>query len=74
MATESYHVDHENGADMDYSEHEQTYDMFLTLSKWTVIFCVALLLAMAVGFFMGGGMIGGLLTFIVLMVASKIVV
>ncbi|MEL6750660.1 MAG: aa3-type cytochrome c oxidase subunit IV [Pseudomonadota bacterium] len=73
MATEEYHVDHEKGADMDYKEHESTYEMFLTASKWGVIFNVALLLAMAVGFFMGGGFVGGFLTFVVLMIAAKII-
>ncbi len=74
MADHSYDVNHESGADMDYAEHQQTYDMFLTLSKWVSIFCVVLLLAMAVGFFMGGGFIGGLLCFVVLMIAAKIIV
>ena len=41
----------ELGAPMDYKEHENTYNLFLTLSKWGVIFCVALLAAMAFGFF-----------------------
>lgn len=55
---------------MDYSEHEKTYDLFLWLSKWTVIGCIALLLAMMVGFFAGGGLFGGSLVFVVLMVVS----
>ena len=73
MAENSYDVNHESGADMDYPEHQKTYDMFLTLSKWVTIFCVVLLLSMAVGFFMGGGFIGGLLFFAVLMIAAKII-
>ena len=73
MATHSYEVDHDNGAPMDYPEHEKTYSMFLLLTKWGILFNVALLLAMDVGFFMGGGFLGGLLTFIVLMIAAKIV-
>lgn len=55
---------------MDYSEHEKTYDLFLWLSRWTVVACVALLLAMMFGFFGGGGLIGGTLAFIVLMIAA----
>jgi uncharacterized membrane-anchored protein len=55
---------------MDYSEHENTYELFLWLSKWTVIFCVVLLLAMAVIFYTSGGFVGGVLTFIILMVIS----
>ncbi|MEM1316785.1 MAG: aa3-type cytochrome c oxidase subunit IV [Pseudomonadota bacterium] len=73
MATQNYDVDHENGAPMDYPEHEKTYSMFLLITKWGILFNVALLLAMAVGFFMGGGFLGGLLTFIVLMIAAKII-
>jgi len=55
---------------MDYPEHEKTYELFLKLSVWTAVFCVALLVAMAFGFFGGGGAIGGTLLFVVLMVAS----
>ncbi len=73
MADQEYHVDHDKGAEMDYPEHESTYGMFLSLSKWMVLLNIALLIAMAVGFFMGGGLVGGLLTFIVLMIAAKII-
>jgi hypothetical protein len=31
----------------DYGEHEQTYQMFLTLTKWIVGFLVVLLILMA---------------------------
>lgn len=72
MADQSYHID-DQGAAMDYPEHEATYSMFLTLTKWGIIGNVALLIAMAVGFFMGGGLIGGTLVFILLMIAAKIV-
>jgi len=54
---------------MDYPEHERTYDQFIKASIWGTIFCVALLVAMAFGFFAGGGLIGGTLLLIVLMVA-----
>ncbi|MEL7429790.1 MAG: aa3-type cytochrome c oxidase subunit IV, partial [Pseudomonadota bacterium] len=43
---------------MDYPEHENTYDAFIKLSIWTTVFCVARLVAMAFGFFGGGGLIG----------------
>lgn len=72
MADYSYEVNNEDGADMDYQEHEKTYDMFLWMTKWGILFNVALLLAMAVGFFMGGGFLGGIFTFVVLMIAAKI--
>ena len=55
---------------MDYPEHERTYEVFLKLSIWTIVFCTALLVAMAFGFYGGGGLIGGTLLFIILLVAS----
>lgn len=73
MADQTYEVNHENGAPMDYKEHNETYSMFLWLTKWGIIVNVVLLIAMAVGFFMGGGFVGGLLTFIVLMIVSRII-
>lgn len=33
---------------MDYAEHEATYQLFLKLSKWVLIFCILLLIFMAV--------------------------
>ncbi len=33
---------------MDYAEHEATYKLFTKLAKWGTIFCVALLIFMAV--------------------------
>ena len=54
---------------MDYSEHERTYDIFLKFAIWTTAGCIALLIAMAFGFFAGGGLIGGTLLFLVLMIA-----
>lgn len=72
MADQSYDLSEQNGAPMDYPEHESTYSMFMALVKWGIIFNVALLIAMAAGFFMGAGFIGGLIIFIVLMIASKI--
>ena len=55
---------------MDYPEHEQTYELFLTLTVWTCVLCIALLIAMAFGFYGGGGFIGGTLFFVILCVAS----
>lgn len=34
--------------DMDYAEHEKTYALFLTLAKVGTIFCIAVLVFMAV--------------------------
>lgn len=62
----------EVGAAMDYVAHEKTYNGFLALTKFGTLACVVLMLAMAVGFFMGGGFFGGLLVFIILNVAGFI--
>ncbi len=32
---------------MDYAEHEKTYNLFIAMSKWTVILTVILLVGMA---------------------------
>ncbi|MBB6012081.1 aa3-type cytochrome c oxidase subunit IV [Aquamicrobium sp. NLF2-7] len=58
----------ELGAQMDYSEHEKTYRMFTALTKYCTLACVAILVAMAFGFFAGGavsGLIVFILTFVV---------
>ncbi len=34
--------------DMDYAEHEKTYNMFIALTKWGVIGNVVLLILMAI--------------------------
>ena len=44
----------ELGAKMDYAEHDRTYAGFLALAKYGSLFCGALLIAMAFGFFAGG--------------------
>lgn len=54
---------------MDYPEHERTYDIFIKFSIWTTAGCIALLVAMAFGFFAGGGLIGGTILFAALMAA-----
>lgn len=54
----------ETGADMDYSEHEKTYSLFLMLTKYGSIVCAALLIAMAFGFFAGGGFIASTVLFL----------
>ncbi len=41
----------ETGAQMDYPEHEKTYGMFIAFAKYGSLFCAALLIAMAFGFF-----------------------
>ncbi|GGA98825.1 cytochrome c oxidase subunit IV [Brucella endophytica] len=44
----------ELGAPMDYAEHEKTYGGFLAVCKWGTVAVVAILAAMAFGFFVGG--------------------
>ena len=52
MAKAAKHEEHgAHGSAMDYSEHERTYGWFIWLTKWSVISLVALMLAMAAGFF-----------------------
>lgn len=60
----------ETGAEMDYAEHERTYEMFLGMSKWLVVLCVALMISMAFGFFGGGGLFGGIVAFIVISILA----
>lgn len=70
---EQTETDHDASATMDYPEHEKTYDLFLALTKWGTVATVALLIAMAFGFFAGGGLIGGTIVFILLMIVSRFV-
>ncbi|MEM7300941.1 MAG: aa3-type cytochrome c oxidase subunit IV [Pseudomonadota bacterium] len=48
MADQNPVTDIQVGAEMDYPEHEKTYNIFLALSKWGVIFNVVLLILMAI--------------------------
>ena len=56
----------EIGAKMDYAEHTQTYGRFILLAKWGTIVCIALMAAMAFGFFVGGFFSGALLFVLIL--------
>jgi hypothetical protein len=60
----------ETGAPMDYAEHEKTYEKFLAGAKWGSMHVVALLIAMAAGFFGGAGLLGGTLIFLALAIAG----
>ncbi|MEW9805488.1 aa3-type cytochrome c oxidase subunit IV [Mesorhizobium marinum] len=55
----------ETGAQMDYPEHEKTYKTFIALAKYCTIACVALLVAMAFGFFTTAGFFSATILFIV---------
>ena len=56
----------EMGAKMDYEQHNQTYSLFITLTKYAVIVIAALLIAMTFGFFAHGGFIASGILFVIL--------
>lgn len=56
----------ELGAQMDYAEHEGTYKLFVKLSKYGTLVCVALMVAMAFGFFAPAGFFSSAVLFLVL--------
>ncbi|MEO4044132.1 aa3-type cytochrome c oxidase subunit IV [Hoeflea sp. CAU 1731] len=58
----------ETGADMDYAEHEKTYEAFLSFSKYGMMAIIAILLGMAIGFFTSAGFIFSSLLTIILIV------
>lgn len=65
MATETPHPV-ELGAEMDYPQHERTYSLFLAIAKYGALHIVALLIAMAVGFFTSAGFFTAFVLFIIL--------
>jgi hypothetical protein len=56
----------ETGAQMDYPEHEKTYRTFVALAKYVSLVCIALLAAMAFGFFTNAGFFAAALLFFVI--------
>ena len=54
----------ETGARMDYPEHEKTYKTFVALAKYTSLVCLALLAAMAFGFFTNAGFFSSTILFV----------
>lgn len=62
----------EIGAEMDYSEHNKTYDIFIAGSKYGTLICVALLIAMAAGFYGSAGFLGGIAIFIACLIIGRI--
>lgn len=61
----------ELGAEMDYSEHDKTYDIFMVGAKYGTLVCVALLVAMAFGFYTSGGFLVGIISFILCLVLGR---
>jgi Bacterial aa3 type cytochrome c oxidase subunit IV len=59
----------ETGANMDYAEHDKTYHRFLALAKYGALVCIALLAAMAFGFY-AGGFFSALILLIVIIAAG----
>lgn len=56
----------ETGAAMDYAEHEKTFALFVGLTKYGTLVCVALMVAMAFGFFTSAGFFSALVLFILI--------
>lgn len=56
----------ELGAAMDYQEHEKTYSLFIGMAKYVTLACVALLIAMAFGFFTAAGFFSATILFILI--------
>jgi len=56
----------EMGAKMDYAEHDNTYHVFLALAKYGTLHCVALLIAMAFGFFTPAGFVAATILFVLI--------
>lgn len=60
----------ETGATMDYPEHEKTYSMFIALAKYGTLACVALLIAMAFGFFTSAGFFSATILFVLVCIVG----
>jgi Bacterial aa3 type cytochrome c oxidase subunit IV len=54
----------ELGAAMDYPEHTATYGRFVNIAKWGALICIALMAAMAFGFFTSAGFISASILFL----------
>jgi hypothetical protein len=62
----------ETGAAMDYAEHDRTYNGFLALAKYGTIACIALLVAMAFGFFTSAGFISATILFLLIVIGGAV--
>lgn len=61
----------ELGGEMDYPEHEKTYSLFLNITKYVTLVTVAVLIAMAFGFFVSGaGFFSSTILFILICVVG----
>lgn len=66
MAEEHHSGPLEMGAEMDYAEHEKTYNLFLEFTKYGTLVVVAILIAMAFGFFTTAGFISSFILFLLI--------
>ncbi|MEN9894439.1 MAG: hypothetical protein RIR97_291 [Pseudomonadota bacterium] len=62
----------ELGASMDYSEHEKTYDLFIAGAKYGTMTIVALLIAMAAGFFGHFGFFPAVILYVILNIVGYV--
>ena len=62
----------ETGAEMDYDEHEKTYEGFLAFARIGSFSILAILLGMAIGFFTSAGFILSFLFTIILLIIGFI--
>ena len=60
----------ELGAKMDSAEHDKSYSIFLGITKYVTLATVALLIAMAFGFFTSAGFISATILFVILNVVG----
>lgn len=60
----------ELGAPMDYAEHEKSYNGFVAATKYGTLVVVALLIAMAAGFFTAAGLVSSFILFVLLCVVG----
>lgn len=63
----------ELGGEMDYSEHDKTYNVFIVGTKYGTLICIAILVGMAIGFFTPAGFLGGFVAFIASLFFGRII-
>ncbi len=62
----------EIGANMDYAEHDKTYNLFVNGTKYSVIVLAALLIAMAAGFYTAAGFFSSFILFVILVAVGVV--
>jgi hypothetical protein len=66
MADHPPAVPAEVGAEMDYPQHEKSYRLFVALAKYGTLHVLAVLIALAFGFFTSAGFFSSLILFILI--------